>query len=309
MKAAVIHAFGSADVVDLEEIAEPRAERDEVLVRVHAASINPVDYKMRSGHYPALKQADLPVVLGRDVAGEVAACGPDVRRFGPGDAVFAMLDRHHGGYAEYTIVKEADLAKKPANLSFPEAAAVPLAAITAWQGLFDHGRLAESQHVLIHGGAGGVGHFAVQFAKQRGATVSTTVAREDCDFVRSLGADRAIDYRAERFEDVVRDVDLVFDLVGGDTQARSWAVLKRGGTLISTLAEPSQKRAAELGLRAENYVAKPDGGELEEIGRLIERGAVRPHVVAVFPLAEVRAAQRRLEDRHTQGKVVLELVA
>jgi NADPH:quinone reductase-like Zn-dependent oxidoreductase len=307
MKAAVIHSFGSADVLDLEELESPRPGRNEVRVKVHAASVNPVDYKIRSGKYPVLREKDLPVVLGRDVAGEVAECGEGVRRFRKGDEVYAMLDRKHGGYAEYTIVNENDLAGMPKGLGYAEAAAVPLAAITAWQGLFDHGELEPGQLVLIHGGAGGVGHFAVQFAKQRGATVATTVSRDDFDFVRSLGADRVIDYRAERFEDVIGDVDLVFDLVGGETQERSLSVLKRGGALVSTLSlsKSSEEKAAKLGVRATNYLAQPNGHELEEIARLIDSGQVRPHVEAVYPLADVRAAQRRLEEQHAQGKIVV----
>jgi NADPH:quinone reductase-like Zn-dependent oxidoreductase len=308
MKAAVIHSFGSPDVLGVEDIERPRPGRDEVLVKVHAASVNPVDYKMRSGKYPVLQQKDLPVILGRDVAGEVAAHGEAVQRFVEGDKVYAMLDRRHGGYAEYTIVSENDLAKMPQTLDYVEAAAVPLAAITAWQGLFDYGQLEPGEVVLIHGGAGGVGHFAIQFAKQRGATVATTVSARDFDFVRALGADRVIDYRSERFEDVVGDVDLVFDLVGGETQQRSFHVLKRGGALVSTLAKPSQEEAAERGVTATSYVAQPNGHELDEIARLIDAGKVRPHVEAVFPLAEVSAAQRRLELEHAQGKVVLSVV-
>lgn len=307
MKAAVIHSFGSPDVLDVEDIERPRPGRGEVLVRVHAASVNPVDYKMRAGKYPVLRQKDLPVVLGRDVAGEVAEPGPDVHRFIEGEKVYAMLDPDHGGYAEYTIVNENDLAAMPQTLDYVEAAAVPLAAVTAWQGLFDCGELEPGQVVLIHGGAGGVGHFAVQFAKQRGATVATTVSAGDIEFARTLGADRVIDYRAERFEDVVGDVDLVFDLVGGDTQARSFRVLKRGGMLVSTLAKPSEEEAAKRGVRVANYVAQPNGHELDEIGRLIDSGKVRPHVEAVYPLAEVRAAQQRLEREHAQGKVVLKV--
>jgi NADPH:quinone reductase-like Zn-dependent oxidoreductase len=305
MKAAVIHSFGSPEVLGIEDVERPRPERDEVLVKVHAASVNPVDYKMRSGDYPVLQKKDLPVVLGRDVAGEVAGLGSAVKRFAEGDKVYAMLDRHQGGYAEYAIVAEGDLAKMPQTLDYVEAAAVPLAAITAWQGLFDYGELEPGEVVLIHGGAGGVGHFAIQFAKQRGATVATTVSGRDVDFVHGLGADRAIDYRAERFEDVLGDVDLVFDLVGGETQQRSFAVLRRGGMLVSTLANPSQEEAAKRGVRATNYLAEPNGHELDEIARLIDSGKVRPHIEAVFPLAKVRAAQRRLELEHARGKVVI----
>jgi NADPH:quinone reductase-like Zn-dependent oxidoreductase len=205
-------------------------------------------------------------------------------------------------------VKEQDLAAKPENLNFIEAAAVPLAAVTAWQGLFDHGGLRSGQHVLIHGGAGGVGHMAVQCAKARGARVSTTASKEDLEFVRSLGADQVID-KDKPFEKSVTDVDLVFDLVDGDTQERSWAVLKQGGTMVSTLSQPSEQKAKARAARAEHYMAQPDAGELREIGALIDAGKVRPHIEAVFRLTDAGAAQRRLEAKHNRGKIVLQVAA
>jgi NADPH:quinone reductase-like Zn-dependent oxidoreductase len=265
-----------------------------------------VDYKTRSGKYPAVKQEQLPLVLGRDVSGVVEQCGSAVSKFKKGTEVYAMLDREHGGYAEYVIVKERDLAAKPEHLNFIEAAAVPLAAVTAWQGLFDHGDLQAGQHVLIHGAAGGVGHLAVQCAKARGARVSTTASKEDMEFVRSLGADQVID-KAEPFERRIADVDLVFDLVNGDTQERSWAVLKQGGTMISTLTKPSEERAKTRAARAEHYMAQPDADELREIGALIDAGKVRPHIQAVFRLSDAGAAQQQLETKHNRGKIVLQV--
>jgi NADPH:quinone reductase-like Zn-dependent oxidoreductase len=307
MKAIVIHAFGSPEVLKVEELPMPVPKADEVLVKVNAASVNPVDYKTRSGKYPSIKKDQLPLVLGRDISGTVEQCGSAVSKFRKGDEVYAMLDREHGGYAEYVIVKDRDLAAKPEHLNFIEAAAVPLAAVTAWQGLFDHGDLKAGQHVLIHGGAGGVGHLAVQCAKARGARVSTTASKEDLEFVRSLGADQVID-KAAPFEKSVTNVDLVFDLVNGETQERSWAVLKQGGVMISTLSQPSAERAKARAARAEHYVAQPDAAELREIGDLIDAGKVRPHIEAVFRLAEAGAAQRQLETRHNRGKIVLQVV-
>jgi NADPH:quinone reductase-like Zn-dependent oxidoreductase len=307
MKAAVIHSFGSADVLTLEDVAVPTPAGGEVLVQVHAASVNPADYKIRSGQYAAAKQEAPPLILGRDVAGTVETCGAGVAGFRRGEAVYALLDREHGGYAEYTIVNERDLARKPASLDYTEAAAVPLAALTAWQGLFDHGALKSGRHVLIHGGAGGVGHFAIQFAKSAGAKVSTTVSGRDFEFVRELGADSPVDYHSERFEDLVHDVDLVFDLVGGPTQDRSWSVLKRGGTLISSRGKPDENTARKHGVRAANFLTKQSASQLEEIGRLIDEGKVRPHVEVVYRLADVRSAQQRLEHEHVRGKVVLEV--
>lgn len=306
MKAALIYSFGPTDVLAVENVATPVPGPNDVLVKVNAASVNPIDYKIRSGRHPGFKREALPMILGGDVAGTVESCGERVASCAHGDAVYAMLD-HQGGYAEYALVKEAAVAKKPQRLDFREAAAVPLAALTAWQGLFDHGQLEAGQHVLIHGGAGGVGHFAIQLAKLKGAKVSTTVSGDDLDFARELGADEAIDYRKERFEDRVSDIDLVFDLVGGDTQERSWQVLKQGGVMVSTLDQPSEQKAEALAARAESYMSHPDAVALTEIARLIDAGKVKPHVHRVYPLTEVRMAQHELEQRHVQGKIVLSI--
>lgn len=309
MQAARIHSFGSADVLHLDEIPIPEPQRDEVLVRVRAVSVNPVDYKMREGEIPSIKREQLPMTLGRDVAGTVARCGDEVVGFRPGDAVYALLDGGHGGYAEYVVVKERDLARKPERLDYLEAAAMPLAAITAWQGLFDHAKLASGQHVLVHGGAGGVGHFAIQLAKEKGATVSTTVGSEDVDFAHEIGADRAVDYEHERFEKRVRDADVVLDLIGGDTQQRSWQVLKEGGAMVSTVSQPSVEMARSRRAIAELYFSKPNAEELAAIARLVDDGKVTPHVHAVYPLAAVREAQAELEEGHVRGKVVLEVAS
>lgn len=307
MKAVCIHSFGGPEVLKVEDVDIPQPKDDEVLIKVHAASVNPIDYKIRAGQFPPVKQQQLPKVLGRDVSGTVERCGRVVRNFSQGDAVYAVLDGGSGGYAEYATVKADVCSRKPERLDYSAAAAVPLAGLTAWQGLFDEGNLHAGQRVLIHGGAGGVGHLAIQFAKAKGATVCTTVSTQDVEFVRSLGADEVIDYKSERFEDKLHDVDLVFDLVAGDTQERSWAVLKDGGTMISTLAKPSEIKAREHNARATSYVAHPDGGELAEIARLIDAGKVKPHVVASYPLDHAAQAQQKLEREHPHGKVVLEV--
>ena len=249
------------------------------------------------------------MTLGRDVSGTVESIGAKVQWLKLGDAVYALLGPDRGAFAEYVAVKAAEAAPKPARLSHPEAAAVPLAALTAWQGLFDHGGLQAGQRVLIHGAAGGVGHFAVQFAKARGATVLTTVSSSDLNFVRELGADQAIDYKAERFEEIARDIDLVFDLVGGETQDRSWTVLKPGGILVSTLGEPSQKEAKEHRARGVGYMAQPNAGQLTEIAQLIDSGKVRPIVAATSPLNAAGLAELLQEVGHVHGKLVLELAA
>ena len=276
------------------------------MLKVRAASVNPVDYKTREGKGPGIKESDLPLTLGRDAAGMVEKAGPDVTDFKPGDEVCAHLDWSEGGYADYAIAAVKGLAKKPRTLDMAAAAAVPLAAITAWQGLFDHGGLKPGEKVLIHGGAGGVGGFAVQFAKVKGAEVYTTVGPDAMQMMRDYGA-TPVDYKSQKFEEAVPEVDLVFDLIGGETQDRSWKVLKQGGRLISTLAKPDLGKAREKQAKAENYMAEPNGKQLDEIGRLIDEGRVRVVVVKTFPLAEAAEAQRAAETEHPNGKIVLRM--
>ena len=303
MKAVRIHSFGGPEALKIEELPRPLPEEDEILVQVKAASVNPVDYKIRSGQYA--KSQQLPMLLGRDVSGTVALCGTRVRDWEPGDDVFAMLPPGRGAYAEYVAIKASQLVAKPMQLDHEHAAAVPLAALTAWQGLFDHGRLKSGQRVLIHGAAGGVGHFAVQLAKVAGAEVFATASSSDVQFLRELGADRVINYRSEPFEEAVADVDLVLDLIGGQTQERSWTVLKEGGTIVSTLDEPSQDKAREHHARGTSYLTQPNAAELAQIARLIDEGKVRPWVEQCYRLEDVAIAQDRLEHKHARGKTVI----
>jgi NADPH:quinone reductase-like Zn-dependent oxidoreductase len=306
-KAVRIHRFGGPEVLQLEDVPVPEPRDDEVVLRVHAASVNPVDYKTREGSFPVVSADKLPVILGRDLSGTVELLGTRAHTLKKGDPIFAMLGQDRGAYARYVLVKAVEMVAKPDRLDHVQAAAVPLAGMTAWQGLFDHGGLQAGQRVLIHGGAGGVGHFAVQFAKARGATVLTTVAGDDRGFARELGADEAIDFKTQRFEDLARDIDVVLDLIGGETQERSWSVLKPGGIIVSTLTEPSKDKAQQHGARGTHFMAHPNAEQLAEIGRLIEDGKARPFVAAVFPLDVVQAAQRRLEQGNVRGKVVLDL--
>jgi NADPH:quinone reductase-like Zn-dependent oxidoreductase len=307
MKAVQIHTFGGPEVLKLEDVPTPEPGEGEILIRVNAASVNPVDYKMRRGGYPRAPKERLPITLGRDVAGKVDRCGPAVSGFEPGDAVYTVLPWDRGGYAEFVVVKAADCALKPARLQEAQAAAVPLAGLTAWQGLFDHGGLQEGQCVLIHGGAGGVGHLAVQFANAKGATVYATCSGQDLGFVEGLGAKRAIDYRSERFEDIVHEADVVLDLVAGETQERSWAVLREGGIIVSTLKPPSKDKAAEHRARGTNYLVASSGKELTKIAHLIDNGNVRPEIDRIYPLRAVAEAQQHIENEHVRGKVILHI--
>ncbi|WP_225578924.1 NADP-dependent oxidoreductase [Pseudomonas sp. PDM14] len=304
MNAARIHQFGSADVIHMESVEIPTPAPDEVLIQVGAASINPVDYKIREGQFPPVQADQLPLTLGRDLAGIVQAVGSRVSNVRKGDAVFSMVGAD-GSYADYALVKASYVAPVPPKLDFATAASVPLAAQTAWQALFDHGKLQAEQSVLIHGASGGVGHFAVQLAKAAGATVYATASAENLEFLRSLGADLAIDYEAQHFEHICQNIDLVIDLVAGETQERSWAVLREGGRLVSTLSEPKSERPEAQGKIGTFFLVEPDGEQLEKIARLIESGQVRPVLSKTFPLEEVAEAQDFLEHSHVKGKVVL----
>ncbi|WP_225032083.1 NADP-dependent oxidoreductase [Paraburkholderia sp. XV] len=309
MRAFRIRRFGGPEALELDTLAVPRPGRGEVLVKVLASSVNPVDIKTREGRYPLIRADALPYTLGRDCAGTVALVGEGVAGWKPGQYVYAFVGQGQGAHADYVIVDQTALARKPSTLDHLLASAVPLAALTAWQGLFEHGMLAADDKVLIHAGSGGVGHFAVQFAKLTGAEVWVTASGDGIDFVRSLGIDCVIDYRAQRFEDAVRDVDLVYDLVGGETQERSWNVLRKGGRLVSTLSEPSQVKAGERGATALRYTAHPEAKVLTRIGELIDDGAVRVVVSGQYPFDETPAALARVERGHVHGKIVIHATA
>jgi NADPH:quinone reductase-like Zn-dependent oxidoreductase len=300
-----IHSFGGPEVLQADDVEYSLPDASQVLVTVRAASINPVDFKIRSGKYPAVKEDQLPYTLGRDVSGVIEKRGAQATLFDVGDEVFGIVGIGGGGYAEKVVLDEWAIARKPSQLDHLHAAAIPLAAQTAWQGLFRYGGLGAGQSVLIHGGSGGVGHFAVQFAKAKGARVLTTVSTDNLAFARSLGADVAIDYKTQRFEDYASDLDVVFDLIDGETRERSWKLLRKGGVLVSTLTEPSQERANEYGVRALRYTVEADGKELAEIADLVAAGKVKPHIQATHPLADASDALALVESGHTVGKVVL----
>jgi NADPH:quinone reductase-like Zn-dependent oxidoreductase len=302
-----LHRFGGKEVLRTEELDVSQPDAGEVLVSVRAASVNPVDFKIRSGKYPAVKDDRLPYTLGRDISGTVEKCGAQARRFKVGDEVLGMVGIHGGGYSERTVVNESALAAKPTGLDHVHATAIPLAGLTAWQGLFRHGRLKEGQSVLIHGGSGGVGHFAVQFAKAAGARVLTTVSTGNVKFARELGADIVIDYKKQRFEDHASKLDMVFDLIDGETRERSWSLLRKGGVLVSTLTEPSQQKAGQCGVRALRYTVEADGDDLARIVELVAAGKVKPHVQETFPLSAAADALASVELGHSVGKVVLKV--
>jgi len=305
MHAVLIRRFGGPEMVELGEMPVPRPRPGELLLKIEAASLNPVDWKIRNGRYPLVKDDKLPYVLGRDFSATVAHS--DAAAFPQGALVHGLLGIERGSFAQYVVAGPDELAVVPGVLDRITAAAVPLAGLTAWQGLFDHGGLQAGQRVLIHAGAGGVGHLAVQFAKARGAHVITTVSTDDVAFARGLGADEVIDYRTQRFERELRDIDLVYDLIGADTQERSWSVLRKGGALVSTVQEPSQEKAAAIGVRATRYTAASDADQLREIDALIQAGRVRVQVTRKFAYGDAGEALQALEQGHVTGKLVLDM--
>jgi NADPH:quinone reductase-like Zn-dependent oxidoreductase len=244
MKAIRIHAYGGPEFLVYEDAPRPQPEKGEVLIRVHAAGVNPVDWKIREGYLKDMLHRSLPLVPGWDVSGVVETVGPGVTRLKKGNEVYSRPDiARDGAYAEYIVVRESEVALKPKTIDHIHAAAIPLAGLTAWQSLFDAGKLMTGQKVLIHAAAGGVGSMAVQLAKWKGAYVVGTASEHNHDFLRDLGADEIIDYTKTRFEDAVHDTDMVFDTIGGDTRKRSWQVLKKGGILVSIISPPSVEEA------------------------------------------------------------------
>jgi NADPH:quinone reductase-like Zn-dependent oxidoreductase len=313
MRAVVQHGFGGPEVLQMEEVPRPEPLPTEVLVRVHAAGINPVDWKTRSGTGMAHVLGDPPFILGWDVAGVVEETGFGVTTLKPGDEVYGMpwFPRAAGAYAEYVTAPSRQFARKPAGIGHEQAAAVPLAALTAWQVLVDTADVRPGRRVLIHAAAGGVGHFAVQFAKHLGAYVIGTASSARHEWLAGLGADELIDYTAVRFEDAVKDIDVVIDLVGDGhdhTSTRSLTVLRPGALIVAVPSGVSPElleTARSRGLRATAFLVEPDGPALTRIAELIDAGTVKVEVEEVFPLEQVARAHARGEAGRTRGKLVL----
>ncbi|MGH9716890.1 MAG: NADP-dependent oxidoreductase [Candidatus Acidiferrales bacterium] len=306
MKAIRIHEYGGPEALKYEDAPRPKPADGEVLIRVHATSVNPVDVAVRQGHFKERMKYKMPFIPGWDVSGVVKGVGPGVTRLKVGDEVYSRPDlSRDGAYAEYIAVRESEVALKPKSLDHTHAAAMPLTSLTAWQALFDSGHLSSGQTVLIHGAAGGVGHFAVQLAKVKGARVIATASKGNHDFLRSLGADEAIDYTTTKFEDVVHNVDVVLDTITGETQDRSWQVIKKGGVYVSILRPPNQETAAAHGVHSAHVFVQPNVDELNEIARLVDAGKVKPHIEKVLPLPQAAAAQEAVATHHTRGKIVI----
>ena len=306
MKAVIIENYGGIDELKYTEIDEPNLKDDDVLIEIAATSVNPIDWKLREGHLKGMLQYDFPFILGLDAAGTIKEVGKNVTKFKIGDNVFTRPDiTRNGTYAEYVAVDENLVAKKPENLSFEEAASIPLVGLTSWQCLVDVADIKQGDKVLIHAGSGGVGSFAIQLAKSFGAWVVTTCSTRNVEFVKSLGADKVIDYRNEDFTQVLADMDIVFDTLGGDIQTQSYDVLKEDGNLVSIAGQPDQELAQARNVKAGFVFLEPDGEQLTKIGEMIEQGKIRANVGTVMELKEIQEAHRLSETHHAKGKIVL----
>lgn len=332
MKAARIHRYGGNHEVHIDEVQPPLPGSGDLLVQVRAASVNPVDFKIREGKLKRVTPYPLPLTLGCDFSGTVAEVGPGVTRFKPGDEVFARLHKDRlGAFAEYVVAHETAVAFKPPRLSHVEAASIPLAGLTAWQALVDIGKLQPGARVLIHAGSGGVGTFAIQLAKHLGAWVATTVGARNLELVRRLGADQAIDYRAEQFDEVLSDLDFVLDTQGGETLRRSFSTVKRGGCIVGIgglpdakfarafrmnpllvlalafLSRKETRLAKERGVRYQYLFMHASGDQLSRIAELLDGGVIQPVVDRTWPLEQVREALAYVESGRATGKVVLSI--
>jgi NADPH:quinone reductase-like Zn-dependent oxidoreductase len=306
MKAVVAHEYGAPNVLKIQEVPRPAPTGDEALVRVIASSVNPADPLTLSGKYAKEFGTHLPLIPGYDIAGVVEKTGADVTKLKVGDAVYGY-PTFGGGWADYVTVKEWEVAAKPKSLNFVEAAAVPMGSLTAWQALVDVAKLQPGQTILIHGGSGGVGSFAIQISKARGARVIATASTANQDVLKQLGADVAVDYTKTRFEDVAKDVDAVLDPVGKETLARSYDVVKKGGIVMSLVALPDRAELQKRGIHGAAISVHPDAEDLTKIAQLIDTGKIKPVVTQVLPLSEAIAVQQQAATHHTRGKVVLRI--
>lgn len=332
MKAFILESYGAKRALRLADVLEPELREDEVLVQVHAAGVNQLDSKIRDGQFKLILPYRLPLILGHDVAGVVVKVGPRVRQFKPGDEVYARTDDFRiGTFAEFVPVKESSLAPKPQGLTMEEAASIPLVGLTAWQALVETAKLSKGQKVFIQAGSGGVGTFAIQLARHLGATVATTTSAANFELVKSLGADVAIDYRTQDFEDVLHDYDVVLNSQDGKTLGKSLRVLKGGAKLVSISGPPDpafgrniaalafvrlvmrllssgvRRRARGRGIDYSFLFMRANGGQLREITRLIEAGAIRPVVDKIFEFESTNEALAYADAGHAKGKVVIKI--
>jgi len=308
MKAMVVHEYGGPEVLKYEDLPRPEPKEDQILIRVIAAGVNPVDGLIRSGKFAQFFKSKLPLIPGYDISGNVEKVGVKMTKFKVGDPVYAYIGLNQGGgYAQYAVATGKEAAPKPKSLNYIEAAAVPVVAETAWQALIDTAKLSAGQTVLIHGGSGGVGTFAIQIAKARGAKVIATASTANQELLKQLGVGVAIDYTKTKFEDVAKDVDVVLDSVGKDTLARSYGVVKKGGFIVSLVAEPEQAELDKHGIRGAPLSVEPNSDELAAISKLIDEKKIKVIISQVLPLSDAGKAQAQADTGHTRGKIVLKV--
>lgn len=303
MKAIRIHAYGHSDQLKMENIEIPTLQRNQLLVKVFDVGINPVDWKIREGYMQTIIPVHFPMTLGQDFAGQVFEVGADVTRYEKGDRVYGFA---HGAYAEYVAVDESTIAKIPASMEFATAASIPTAGQTAYQ-MINLAKLSKQSTVLIHGGAGGVGSFAVQLAVHHGNKVVATASGSDFEYVKELGATEVIDFKTEKFEDKVNDVDAVIDLVGGETLKRSFAVVKSGGIIVSSVGPIDQKLAAEKKIQAVQFMMRQNSEDLFEMAKLFDSGTLKVHIEKKFPFEETQKALDTLQKGPVKGKFIVEI--
>ncbi|WP_175615738.1 NADP-dependent oxidoreductase [Piscibacillus halophilus] len=311
MKAIVINEYGSKDVLQEQEFEKPTPKDGQVIVKVHATSINPIDWKLREGYLKDMVPFDFPIILGWDAAGVIDEVGEGVTDFQVGDKVFARPElTNRGTYAEYTAIDAHLLAKIPDNVSFEEAAATPLTALTAYQCLFEHGNVKEGDKVLVHAGSGGVGSFAIQLAKNAGAYVATTCSTKNVDLVKDLGADEVIDYTKENFEEVLSDYDFVLDTLGGEIQEKSYQILKSGGELATVASPPQEEKVNKHEVKAFFVWLEPKGEQLKQIAKQMEEGKLKVIIGHHFPLTQkgLQDAHELSETHHAKGKIVINVI-
>ena len=309
MKAVRIHIYGSSDVLKIENIPLPTILDDDVLIKIYATSVNPLDWKVREGLLQRMNLHKLPMTLGWDVSGVIEKIGDKVTKFKVGDEVFTRpaLERD-GSYAEYIAVRENEVAFKPKSLTHEESAAIPLAGITAWEVLIKTAHIKKEQRVLIHAASGGVGTIAVQLAKARGCYVIGTTSTANVDLVKSLGVDEVIDYKNQNFSAIVKDVDVVFDTLGGEIQEKSWKILKKNGILVSIVKQPNSESAQKYNVRYGYVFIKPDAEALTELVKMIDGGKIKPVVKTVLTLDEIKKAHDLSQSGRAKGKIIIKVV-
>lgn len=314
MKAIILTGQGSIENLVIQELEIPQPKAAEVLVKVHAISINPVDIKTRKGGalYASMKETP-PAILGWDISGVVAAVGSEVQNFKEGDAVFGMVNfpGHGKAYAEYVAAPADHFALKPDNISHAKAAATTLAALTAWQVLVQQAAVQKGQHLLMHAAAGGVGHFAVQIAKHLGLEVSGTASAANENFLKEFGVDHFIDYTSQNIEEVAKDIDVVFDPIGGETTAKSLQVLKQGGTLVSIVGgvkDHLNSIIQEKGITAKNYLVKSNGEDMQSLAQLLQQGILKPTISHQYSFEKMAEAHQQIETGKTRGKIIINVI-